>query len=109
MAVMCLPRLHNDGKCKKFLNHVYFFAFFPPYNSIIFRIFPDFFLFTVKVALSSCRTVSNPTFCFLTSRRRCLKQSNFVVLILFVTHYTLEVFLRLFQKLVSYVSTGVKT
>jgi len=28
MAITCLPRLHNDGKCKKFLSHVYYFAFF---------------------------------------------------------------------------------
>lgn len=29
MAIMCLPRLHNDGKCKKFLNHVYYFSSLP--------------------------------------------------------------------------------
>ena len=58
------------------------FLFFP-YNYIIFRIFPDFYLCKVKVEFSSCRTLFAPTFCFLTTRRRCLKQWNFVVLILF--------------------------
>lgn len=58
---MCLPRLHNDGKCKKFLNRVYYFAFF----SLITLSYLGFFLisfFYGEVALSSCRTVSTPHF-----------------------------------------------